>query len=184
MKFQRRRLHFIGDICGGIAVLYKLRGSVNNIPLLRPNSDCVVSSNLLSWLLTFFPTFKFCRNYHRERGWNDYVRRRRWKRFYLFIIIFINLIYSRTSCYHSEIVLNRFSSNTYKEAEESVKTWEGTGAHLSPIPTQIFQNGLCIDRWHKQTSLQSSQCLVSVRKSISQCISMQLFILVSVLESP
>ena len=48
MKFQRRRLHFIGDICGGIAVLYKLRGSVNNIPLLRPNSDCVVSSNLLS----------------------------------------------------------------------------------------------------------------------------------------
>ena len=27
-------------------------------------------------------------------------------------------------------------------------------------PTKIFQNDLCVVRWHKQTSLQSSRCLV------------------------
>ena len=40
----------------------------------------------------------------------------------------------------------------------------GGGGHLSRshahTPTQIFQNALCVVRWHKQTSLQSLQCLV------------------------
>ena len=41
----------------------------------------------------------------------------------------------------------------------------GGGAHLSlsPTPTQIFQNALCIVHWHNQTSLQSSQCQVCLQ---------------------
>ena len=52
--------------------------------------------------------------------------------------------------------------------------WE---AHLplshAHTPTQILQNALRVVRWRKQTSLQSSQCLVWPYFDLSQCISRQ-----------
>ena len=50
------------------------------------------------------------------------------------------------------------------EEVEHFEMREG-GAHLSlsPTPTQIFQNALCIVHWHNQTSLQSSQCQVCLQ---------------------
>ena len=86
MKFQRRRLQFIGDIFGAIAVVFpycKSRGAVIKVPLPQSYLSCAVSSTLIILTADMFPTFKFCRSYHRERGWNDYVRRRLWKRFFL-----------------------------------------------------------------------------------------------------
>ena len=51
------------------------------------------------------------------------------------------------------------------QSRQSVLNCERVGgAHLSlsnaHTPAQIIQNALCVVRWHKQTSFQSSQCLL------------------------
>ena len=52
------------------------------------------------------------------------------------------------------------------EAAGCFEMWGGGGGCHRPLchahaPTQIFSNALCVVRWHKQTSLQSSVSSVS-----------------------
>ena len=59
---------------------------------------------------------------------------------------------------HHQVSISWHALNVLTEAAERFETWGRAGGRSSS--TQIFQSALCVARWHKQTSLQSSQSLV------------------------